>query len=207
MASSTIFSFSDEGSGGRGTGRYCRPDVGSSASLRMTQRTLRLTVASLGITMAEFRPREVMKMGCRRAVPPGPSSLTRGPIWDLRDPGIGVAPRPWVPAFAGKTVGGWPPEQSRRVWGSRDRGLLPVGRRFFDFAQNDTENAQNDSCFAGMTVASPRIVVHALLRRHLFGHPITDQVRGSPSPVSGPSGGSLAGRCLPPTTPKSAALT
>ena len=44
-------------------------------------------------------------MGCRRAAPPGPSSLTRGPIWDLRDPGIGVAPRPWVPAFAGKTVG------------------------------------------------------------------------------------------------------
>ena len=40
------------------------------------------------------------------------------------------------------------------VWGSEDRGLLAVGCRFFDFAQNDTENAQNDGCFAGMTVAS-----------------------------------------------------
>ena len=82
-------------------------------------------------------------------------------------PVLRVAPRPWVPAFAGKTVGCgfriWsgttrgdgPPEQSRRVWGSGDRALLPVGRRFFDFAQNDTENAQTDSCFAGMTVALP----------------------------------------------------
>ena len=155
----------------------------------------------------------------RRAAPPGPSSLTREPIWDLRDPGIGVAPCPWVPAFAGKTVGvwipdqvqndegGWPPELIRGISGSRDRGLLPVGRRFFDFAQNDTENAQNDSCFAGTTAALLRIIVHALFRRLFFGHPITGQFRGSPSRVSGPSGGSLAGRYLPPTTPKSAALT
>ena len=108
------------------------------------------------MTMAALRPYEVMKMRRRRAAPPGPSSLTREPIWDLRDPGIGVTLRPWVPAFAGKTVGGWPPEQSRRVWGSEDRRLLPVGRRFFDFAQNDTENARKDSCFAGMTVALPK---------------------------------------------------
>ena len=46
LARSTIFSFSDEGSGGRGTGSYCRSDVDSSTSLRMTQRTFRMAVAS-----------------------------------------------------------------------------------------------------------------------------------------------------------------
>ena len=46
LARSTIFSFSDEGSGGRRTGGYCRSDVDSSTSLRMTQRTLGMTVAS-----------------------------------------------------------------------------------------------------------------------------------------------------------------
>ena len=40
------------------------------------------------------------------------------------------------------------PEQRRRVWGSGERTLLPGGRRFFDFAQNDIYFAQNDSCFA-----------------------------------------------------------
>ena len=29
------------------------------------------------------------------------------------------------------------PVQRRRVWGSGDKALLPGGRRFFDFAQND----------------------------------------------------------------------
>ena len=36
------------------------------------------------------------------------------------------------------------PEQRRRVWGSRDTALLPGGRRFFDFAQNDIYFARND---------------------------------------------------------------
>ena len=35
------------------------------------------------------------------------------------------------------------PEQRRRVWGSGDKALLPGGRRFFDFAQNDSRFARN----------------------------------------------------------------
>ena len=36
------------------------------------------------------------------------------------------------------------PEQRRRVGGSGDKALLPGGRRFFDFAQNDSCFARND---------------------------------------------------------------
>ena len=152
LARSTIFSFSDEGSGGRRTGGYCRSDVDSSTSLRMTQRTLRMTVASperlAGLTMAALRPYEVVKMGRRRAAPPGPSSLTREPIWDLRDPGIGVAPRPWVPASAGKTVGGWPPEQAE---GSGGRG---TGRYCRSDVDSSTSLRMTQRTLR-MTVASP----------------------------------------------------
>ena len=56
------------------------------------------------------------------------------------------------------------PEQRRRVWGSGDMALLPVGRRFFDFAQNDSCFARND-------------IFYTMLPAALFGHPLRDSVR------------------------------
>ena len=63
------------------------------------------------ISVAMLRPHEVMKMGRDRVLIVGAA----GPFWTRCDPGIDVAPRPWVPdqvrkdgyvwipAFAGKT--------------------------------------------------------------------------------------------------------
>ena len=51
------------------------------------------------------------------------------------------------------------PEQRRRVWGSGDKALLPGGRRFFDFARNDSCFARNDD-FLYPAPAAP------------FGHPL-----------------------------------
>ena len=48
------------------------------------------------------------------------------------------------------------PEQRRRVWGSGDKALLPGGRRFFDFAQNDSCFARNDIGALGITMALRR---------------------------------------------------
>ena len=51
------------------------------------------------------------------------------------------------------------PEQRRKVGGSGDKAFLPGGRRFFDFAQNDSCFARNDIGALGMTI------FYTLLRR------------------------------------------
>ena len=125
------------------------------------------------MTMAALRPYEVMKMRRHRAAPPGPSSLTREPIWDLRDPGIGVAPRPWVPAFAGKTVGcgfrirsGTTRGDGRlsKAEGSGGRG---TGRCCRSDVDSSTSLRMTQRTLR-LTVASLRIIVHALFRRYFF---------------------------------------
>ena len=48
------------------------------------------------------------------------------------------------------------PEQRRKVGGSGDKALLPGGRRFFDFDQNDIGGAHDDIGALGITMALRR---------------------------------------------------